>query len=99
MQTGDLIPASEFCVHCEVEFSFIQSLEQSGLIQITTVGGAGYIHTDQLQELEKWIRLHQEMDINVEGIEAVSHLLERIQGLQDELTGLKNRLRLYEIPS
>jgi PleD family two-component response regulator len=39
------------------------------------------------------------MDINVEGIEAVSHLLERIQRLQDELTGLKNRLRLYESPS
>jgi len=36
------------------------------------------------------------MDINLEGIETVTHLLQRINLLQNEIIVLKNRLRLYE---
>jgi hypothetical protein len=42
------------------------------------------------------IRLHHELDINVEGVEAISHLLMLIEKMQEELTVVKNRLRLYE---
>jgi hypothetical protein len=96
MQPEDLIPATEFCLHSDVELSFIQSLHQSGLIKIITVGESGYFQIDQLQDLEKWIRLHHELDINLEGIEAVSHLLQKVNDLQKELNTLKTRLRLYE---
>ena len=34
---------------------------------------------------------------DMEGIDVVSHLLERIRNMQDEIVLLKNRLRLYEI--
>ena len=47
--------------------------------------------------LEKFIRLYYELDINLEGIETITHLLQRINSLQDEIIILKNRLRLYEI--
>jgi hypothetical protein len=50
----------------------------------------------QLNELEKIIRLYYELDINLEGIETVIHLLQRINDMQDEITLLKNRLRLHE---
>jgi chaperone modulatory protein CbpM len=99
MQTEDLIPASEFCMHSDVEISFIQSLQQSGLIQIIEIGESGYLQSDQLKELEKWIRLHRDLEINLEGIEAVSHLLERVKNLQNELSLLKKRLSLYENPT
>jgi len=99
MQTEDLIPADKFCVHSDVELSFIQSLQQSGLIQIIEIGESGYLQRDQLKELEKWIRLHRDLEINLEGIEAVSHLLERVKDLQNELSLLKDRLRLYENPA
>jgi hypothetical protein len=42
------------------------------------------------------IRMHQELDVNIEGIDVVFNLLQKIDGLQNELTALKNRLRLYE---
>jgi chaperone modulatory protein CbpM len=96
MQTEDLIPANEFCVICQVELSFIQSLEQSGLIKLITIEDKRYLQSDQLHELEKLIRLHHELDINLEGIEALSHLLQRVKDMQAELMALKNRLRLYE---
>jgi chaperone modulatory protein CbpM len=98
MSTQELISVNELCQHCQVEFSFIRSLEQSGLIHIITQGEGTYVETDQVRELETWIRLNQTLEINLEGIEAISHLLKRIKKMQQELTKLKNRLRLHENP-
>jgi hypothetical protein len=67
------------------------------LIEITTIKETGFIDAGQLQQLEKFIRLYYELDINLEGIETITHLLQRIKSLQDEIITLKNRIRLYEI--
>ena len=92
----NLIPADEFCANHNIEISFIHSLQETGLIEITTIEETGYIHTSQLQELEKIVRLYYELDINLEGIDTINHLLQRINDMQDEITALRNRLRLYE---
>ncbi len=92
----NLIPADEFCAIHNIEISFIHSLQETGLIEITTIEETGYIHTSQLQELEKIVRLYYELDINLEGIDTINHLLQRINDMQDEITALRNRLRLYE---
>ena len=97
MPTKELIDANEFCTHHNIEIRFIHSLQESGLIELTTIQETGFIHTNQLQQLEKWVRLYYEMDINLEGIETITHLLQRINNLQEQITGLKNRLRLYEM--
>jgi hypothetical protein len=96
MNKGIMIPADEFCSRHKIEISFIDSLQEAGLIEITTIKEAEYIHESQLNELEKIVRLYYEMDINLEGIETVIHLLQRINDMQDEITLLKNKLRLYE---
>jgi len=54
------------------------------------------LYEEEIQTIEKMIRLHYDLEINLEGIEAISHLLKRVDGLQEELTSLKNRLSLYE---
>ena len=96
MQTEYLIAVEEFCANHDIEISFISSLQQSGLIEITTIKGIGFIEADQLQQLEKFICLYYELDINLEGIETITHLLQRINSMQDEIIALRNRLRLYE---
>lgn len=97
MQEENLVPADEFCSHYNIEFSFINSLQQYGLIELTTIEERGFIPSDKLSDIEKFIHLHYDLEINIEGIEAISHILERMKNLQQELTSLKNRLRLYEI--
>jgi hypothetical protein len=92
----NLIPADEFCANHNIEVSFIRSLQENGLIEIMTIEEKGYIQASQLQELEKIVRLYYELDINLEGIETINHLLQRINNMQDEITALRNRLRLYE---
>jgi uncharacterized Fe-S cluster-containing MiaB family protein len=91
-----MIPANEFCTYHNIEISFLNSLQEAGLIEITIIEETEYIPENQLNELEKIIRLYYELDINLEGIETVMHLLQRINDMQDEITLLKNRLRLYE---
>ena len=96
MPTENLIDINEFCVNHNIEISFISSLQETGLIEITTIKETEFIDADQLQQLEKFIRFYYEMDINLEGIETIDHLLKRINNLQEEIITLKNRLRLHE---
>lgn len=97
MQTEKLIAINEFCSSHDIEISFISSLQQTGLIEITTIDETGFIDADQLQQLESFVRFYYELDINLEGIETITHLLQRIKSLQHEIISLKNRLHLYEL--
>ncbi len=96
MQTENLIAVNEFCISHNIEISFISSLQKAGLIELTIIEETFFIDADQLQQLEKIVHFYYELDINLEGIETINHLLQRINSLQDEIVMLKNRLRLYE---
>jgi chaperone modulatory protein CbpM len=96
MRTEYLIAIDEFCTIHNIEISFISSLQQTGLIEITTFKESSYINASQVQQLERIIRLYNELDINLEGIEAIIHLLHRIDSQQQEIIALRNRLRFYE---
>jgi len=76
MQSEYLIAVEEFCSIHNVDISFIRSLKQTGLIEVTTIKEAGFINAAQLQQLEKFIRFYYELDINLEGIETITHLLQ-----------------------
>ncbi|MEO8962561.1 MAG: chaperone modulator CbpM [Ginsengibacter sp.] len=92
MDKDELIPAEDFCMYHNVEYSFISSLRDSGLISITSVERSTYISADEIQKLEKLVRLHYDLDINLEGIETIYHLLEKIEKMQKEILYLKNRM-------
>ena len=96
MQTRHLISADEFCTHHKVEYSFIASLQEFGLIEITTLEQGRFIEAESLTELEKFARLHYDLDINLEGIEAITYLLEKIKSQQYEINLLKSKLSLFE---
>lgn len=97
MQTEHLIAVDEFCAHHNIEHSFVRSLHHTGLISITTIGESGFIEAEQLPRLEMYIRFYYELDINLEGIETINWMLEKIRMQQEELNALRNRLRLYEL--
>jgi hypothetical protein len=76
-----------------VEYTFIHSLEEAGLLQITVVDQTPYITESDLQKLERMIRMHHELEINIAGIDAISHLLQRIEQMQEEIRLLRNRFQ------
>ena len=96
MPTESMIAATEICTHYQIELSFIQSLYQSGLLVAESREESLFIPLDQVPSLEKMVRLRYEMDINVEGIETITYLLQQVADLQQQVLQLKNRLSWYE---
>jgi chaperone modulatory protein CbpM len=96
MENENLISITEFCRYHHVDVDFIQLLQQNGLIETTIVQQTVYVQTDNLGQLEKFVRLHQELNIPAENLDIVSHLLNRMENLQHEINQLKNRLGFYE---
>jgi hypothetical protein len=93
MKTDHLIRIEHFCEHYKVEFSFINTLHELGLINVVVVDDSTYLPVDDLREIEKLVHLHYELGINIEGIDVISNLLNQIANLQEELTAAKNKLK------
>lgn len=96
MSNEEMIAAEEFCLSHNVEISFFDALCQSGLLEVRRVENTAFISYEQLPDLEKLVRFHYDMDINLEGIEAIHHLLQQMKAMQQEMKLLRNRLGLYE---
>ena len=91
-----LIQAELFCTHYHAEVSFINKLHDSGLIELIVVDNTPFIQEDDLQKLEKIVRVHYNLQINVEGIETIIHLLDKVENMQQQMAVLRGRLGLYE---
>jgi chaperone modulatory protein CbpM len=96
MQKENLVPATVCCRHYNIELSFIQTLDLYGFIHVVSMDSEQFIDMDELQDLEKFIRMHYELDINMQGIEAINFLLERVNNMQNEIAYLKSKLHIYE---
>ncbi len=96
MQTEEMVIVNEFCIYHNIDPGFIDALKDSGLIEITKADEKLYMPESQLPRLEKLVRLHYEMDINLEGIETITYLLSRMTEMQQQIMQLNNRLRIYE---
>ena len=83
----------EICsTHYQVDLAFLDALEEYGLIDVRIENEEKSIRTEDLKNLEKYIRLHYELDINLPGIDAIRHLQERVVSLHHEIRELQNRL-------
>ena len=80
--------------------SAVTSHVLSGISQCAPVQFAAqkhvYVLASCLPAIEKMIRLHYDLQINFEGIDAISQLLNKIETLQQNLLRTQNKLRLYE---
>ena len=95
MQT-ELIIVSEYCQKCHIEPSFIEMLEEGGLINVRTEAGKHYLLVSELPNVERYSRMYYDLSINMEGIDAIHHLLKRMESMQQEIYSLHSRLRLFE---
>lgn len=92
----ELITITEYCIKYDIEPSFIGLLEESGIIILTSVGQEKYIHIEQLTEIDRYIHFHYDLHINIEGIDAIRHLLDKVNHMQEEIQQLKKQLLLYQ---
>ncbi len=91
MENEQMISLTSLSRHYNIEVSFIRSLEDYGLIEIVEINNEPCLDKDCLGDVEKMMRMHYDLEINMAGIDAISHLLARMHRLQDELRELKNK--------
>lgn len=96
METENLILIEKICSHHEIEISFVHALQEYGLIEVVEVADHQYLSNEQLRDFEKMMRLHYELNINLEGIDVIARLLQRIDDLQQELVAVRNKLTLLD---
>lgn len=92
MNQKNLVAADDICMYHQVEYTFISSLQDAGLVHLKVVDKVTYLPENELQKLERMIRMHHELEINIAGIEAINHLLERVEQMQEEMRVLRNRV-------
>jgi hypothetical protein len=97
MEANNFVLVEQFCSNVEIDLSFINSLNDHGLIEIMVIENKDYISNEHLRNVERAIRLHDELNINIEGIDVICNLLEQIHDLQQELKRTKNKLKLFDL--
>ena len=90
------IQVTTYCKQTNIDNSFVTTLEQYGLIEIKTMKSEMFIAEEDITEIERMFRLHKELGINLEGIDVVNHLVNRLKTIESELNSLKKLLALYE---
>ncbi|RKS20363.1 MerR-like DNA binding protein [Flavobacterium endophyticum] len=90
------ITISDYCNHYKIETTFIDILDEMGIIQFENRNNEKFLDTEKLHDLDRCRQLYYELHINPEGIDVILNLLQKQQELQDEIQDLKNRLRLHE---
>tara|TARA_R110002073_G_scaffold13377_2_gene57153 strand:+ start:19075 stop:19371 length:297 start_codon:yes stop_codon:yes gene_type:complete len=96
MEAKNLISIQQVCKQYSVPMAFINALNDYELVEIIVTKNENYLKITQLQEVEKMMRLHYDLDINLEGIDAIYNLLNQVEILQEEIKHLNNKLRFYE---
>lgn len=96
METTDLILVEQFCSNCNINFSFIDNLTEYGIVEIIELHEKKYVTSSQLKIIERAIHFHDDLHINLEGIDVIHNLLSKINDLQEELRITKNKLSLYK---
>ncbi|MDD4777633.1 MAG: chaperone modulator CbpM [Fermentimonas sp.] len=94
--SGKRLLYSECLIIYDVEESFIDSLHEVGLIHVVDHEEERFIEYQELSDLEQFIRWYYDMDINVEGIDALRHMLEKVKALQSEIDQLRSELQFYK---
>ncbi|MEZ4970669.1 MAG: chaperone modulator CbpM [Flavobacteriaceae bacterium] len=91
----EYILITDFCESHHIETHFVLELYEYGLVDVVVKENMHYLPIQQLPKAEKILRLHSDLDINLEGIAVITRLLNKMEKMQNEITRLKNKLDLY----
>lgn len=97
METANLISIIQLCDHHNIEHTFIHALKEHELIELITIDGNTYIHTEYIEKVEKMIRLHLDLSINIEGIDVILQLLKKNEILQNELDIARRKIASMDL--
>ncbi len=94
MKTGWILIES-YCSYHQIDPEFVSVLANEGLIVIEQIEKEQYISENQLADLEKFVRWHQELEVNVAGIDIIHQLLSKMDRMRGEINILRRKLSQF----
>ncbi|MCO6462207.1 MAG: hypothetical protein J5I59_12455 [Saprospiraceae bacterium] len=86
------------CTNYEVNNEFLENLQDYGLISLHFEQEEAYLDSQEIHLLERILNLHNDLGVNLEGIDIILNLTDRIRQMQEELNSLHNRLSTLPEP-
>lgn len=84
------ISVIQFSKYHEIEPQFVIDLYENGLVVLSKFDQEYFIEEDHLTQVEKYVRFHYDLGINLEGIEVIHRLLSEIYSLQNQLRQIES---------
>lgn len=67
-----------------IEITFFDSLEESGLLKTEQDNEVKYLLYDELPAFERFATWHYDLEVNLPGMEIIHHLLQKMEILREE---------------
>lgn len=96
MESEKYILVEHFCEQTHIEFTFVSNLHEYGLVTLEKKENDVFIDEKDIYEIERMFRLHNDLGINFEGLDAIKEMLKRIIKMEKELKFLQNQLKIYQ---
>lgn len=90
MKKRNTISISTFCKNYDIPQSFLDNLMHYELVILNSDDETVYILEEQVETIERFIRLHYDLNINFEGLDVINNLMSKIQELQHRINQLEN---------
>lgn len=92
--SSEFIIIREYSSYSNIDPDFIFLLGEEGLIEINFIEDEPSISISQLELLERYARWHYDLSVNVEGIDIIQNLLDKMNEMRDEINYLKQMSRI-----
>lgn len=86
----------QYCEHSNIEDTFIDRLQEYGLIIFEEKQNDLFMNEKDILEIERMFRLHNDLGINFEGLDVIKQMLKRMNSMEKEMDLLQKKLKLYE---
>ena len=90
------IEIEEFCTHHGIQVTLVREFADFGLVHLEEQEKKALVPADEIEKLERMIRLHSELGINKEGLEIILNMRDQLLNLNSELETIRYRLRQLE---
>lgn len=96
MDTKTYISVAHLCTQYQITEQLFEKFHDTGLLKIITVEEKPCVTIKSIHKVEKILRLHQDLEVNPEGIDVILNLLKKIDTLTTEVASLQRKLEIYK---
>lgn len=92
-----LIIIDTYCQRTSIQQRFIHDLNGLGLITLVREDEVPCIQDTDIPKIEQLHRIHTDLNVNMEGLDIIYNMLNRMQNMQEEIRQLRQELEISNL--